>query len=78
VQGTQGIQALVAEDAEPVPDLAAGDTQQLGDLLPSASFIDPEGGGETLKEATLAGLPSPLQDLVALLGIQRLSGNFFL
>src|SRR5512135_261340 len=66
VQGTQWIQALVAGDTKPVPELAAEDTQQLGDLFPSASFIDPEEGGETLEDATLAGLSSPLQDLLAL------------
>ena len=70
VQGTELIQALVAVDAEPVPDLATGDTQQLGDLFPSASFIDPEEGRETLEDATLAGLTPPLQDLLALLDIQ--------
>src|SRR5512135_3449036 len=71
VQGTQLVQALVAEDAEPVPDLAAGDAQQLGHLFPGASFVDPEEGGQPLEDAAVAGLPSPLLDLLTLLGTQH-------
>ena len=71
VHGTQLVQALVAEDAEPVPDLAAGDPQQLGHLVPGASLVDPQQGGETLEDAAVGGLSPPFLDLLALLGTQR-------
>ena len=64
------LQAL-AEDAEPVPDLAAGDPQQLGHLVPGASLVDPPQGGEPLEDAAVAGLSPPFLDLLALLGTQR-------
>ena len=74
MQGAQLIQAFVAEDAEPVPDLAAGDTEQVGHLFPCASLVDPQEGRQTLVDAAIAGLPPPLPDLLALLGTQSLSG----
>jgi hypothetical protein len=71
VQGAQLVQALVAEDAEPVPDLAAGDPKQVGHLFPGASFIDPQQGRQPLEDATITGLPPPLLNLLTLLGTQR-------
>jgi hypothetical protein len=65
------VQAFVVDDAEPVTDWAAGDTQQVGPLFPCASFVDPQQGGQTLEAAAVAGLPPPLLDLLALLGTQR-------
>jgi hypothetical protein len=70
VYGTQLVQALVAEDVEPVTDLAAGDTQQFAHLLPGASLVDPQQGGETLQDAAIAGLPPPFLNLLTLLGTQ--------
>jgi hypothetical protein len=70
VEGTQLVQALVAEDAEPGPDLAAGDTQEVGHLWPGVSLVDPEQGGEPLEDAAVAGLPPSLLDLLVLPGTQ--------
>lgn len=70
VQRAQLLQALVAEDAEPVADLATGDAQQLGDLLPGAPLIDPQEGGEALEDAAVVGLPSSFTDLLPLLSGQ--------
>ena len=69
VQDAQLVQALVAEDAEPVTDLAAGDTQQAGDRLSCAPFIDSQQGRQALEDAAVAGPPPPLLDLLALVGI---------
>src|SRR3954465_6983205 len=65
------VEAFVAEDAEPVPDLAAGDAQQLGHLFPGASLVDPQEGGQPLEDAAVAGLPSPLLDLLTLFVTQH-------
>ena len=42
VQGAELLQPLIAEDAEPLADLAYGDPHQLSDLFPSTTVIDPE------------------------------------
>ena len=70
VQCAQLVQALIAEDAEPVADLAAGDSQQLGDLLSGTPLIDPQEGREALEDAAVLSLPSPFTDLSPLLSSQ--------
>ena len=70
VQCAQLVQALVAGDAEPIADLAAGDAQEVRHLFPCAPLVDPQEGGEALEDATVAGLSPPVLDLLALLGVQ--------
>jgi hypothetical protein len=70
VQGAKLVDALGAEDAEPVTDLAAGDTQQVGHLLTSLPLVDPHQGRETLVNAPVVGLLPPPLDLLTLLATQ--------
>src|SRR3954454_8855218 len=73
VQGAEWVQALVAEDAEPLPDLACGDPHQFGDLLSGSSGIAPEHRREALVDPSVLGVSPSLLDLVPL-RISQLDG----
>ena len=60
VQGAEFVQPLVAEDAEPLPDLAGGDLQQFGDLLSGPPAIAPEDRREPLVNPPVLGLSPSL------------------
>ena len=70
VQGAELIQPLVAEDAEPLADLAGRDTQEVGDHFPASSLIAPEDGGEPLIDPPVRGVSPSIADLLPLLGSQ--------
>src|SRR4051794_17342687 len=62
VQGAELLQPLVAEDAEPLADLAGGDPRQLSGLLPSPPVIDPEQDREALIDPAVLRGPSSFFD----------------
>src|SRR5262249_24288059 len=67
MEGAEGIEPLVAEDAEPFTQLGKADAQQLGDLLTGFARGDRQDGGEALIDAPIQSLlPLPF-DLLALL-----------
>jgi hypothetical protein len=70
VQGAEFVQALVAEDPQPLADLACRDPRQFGDLFTGPSGIAPEDGRQPLVDPTVLGLPSSFIDLVSLLSGQ--------
>src|SRR3954454_6592449 len=70
VQGAERVQALVAEDAEPLPDLASRDPQQRGGLLPSSAGVDPKQSGQSLVDPPVLSVSPSLLDFVPLLGSQ--------
>src|SRR4051794_917631 len=70
VQGAEFGQALVAEDAEPLPDLASGDPHQFGDLLSGPSVIAPEHRREPLEDPPVLGVSPSLADVFPLLESQ--------
>ena len=67
VEGAECVQSLVAEDPQPLADLACRDARQFGDLFPGPSGIDPEDGRQPLVDATVLGSPSSFLDVVSLL-----------
>ena len=64
------IQPLVAEDAEPLPDLAGRDPQEFGDLLSGSPVIAPEHRREPLVDPPVLGVSPSLADVFPLLGSQ--------
>src|SRR4051795_3710397 len=73
VQRAEFHQPLVAEDAEPLPDLACGDPHQFGDLLSGSSGIAPEHRREALVDPPVLGVSPSLLDVVPL-RISQLDG----
>src|SRR5436305_8240624 len=70
VQGAELIEPLVAQDPEPLTDLACRDAHQSGDLLSGSPVIAPEDRREPLVDPPVLGLSPSLADLFALLGSQ--------
>src|SRR5918997_3706670 len=70
VQVAEFGQALVAEDAEPLADLACGDPYQFGDLLSGSTVIAPEHRREALVDPPISGVSPSLLNLFPLLGSQ--------
>ena len=70
VQGAEFVQPLVAEDAEPLPDLAGRDPQQVGDLLSASPVIAPEDRREPLVDPPVLGVSPSLADVFPLPGSQ--------
>ena len=70
VQGAESIEPLVAEDAEPLPDLAGRDPQQFGDLLSGSPVIAPEHRREPLVDPPVLGVSPPIADVLPLPGSQ--------
>jgi hypothetical protein len=70
VQGAELIQPLVAEDAEPLADLAGRDSQRFGDLLSGSPVIAPEHRREPLVDPAVRGVPPSIADILPLLGSQ--------
>src|SRR3954452_18564603 len=70
VQGAELIQPLVAEDPEPLADLAGRDSQEVGDLRSGPTVIAPEDRREPLVDPSVRGLSPSLVDVLALLGSQ--------
>src|SRR3954449_11246581 len=70
VQGAEFIKPLVAEDAEPLPDLAGRDPHQLGDLLSGSPVIAPEDRREPLVAPPVLGMSPSIADLFPLPGGQ--------
>jgi hypothetical protein len=68
MRGAELLQSLVAEDAEPLADLAWGDPHQVSDLLPSPPVVDPEQHGEALIDPAILGSSPSVFDVFALLG----------
>jgi hypothetical protein len=70
VQGAEFTKPLVAEDAEPLPDLAGRDPQQSGDLLWGSPIIAPEHRREPLVGPPVLSISPPIADVSPLLGSQ--------
>jgi hypothetical protein len=70
VQGAELIQPLVAEDAEPLADLAGRDAHQSGDLLSGSPVIAPEHRREPLVDPPVLGMSPAIADVFPLLGSQ--------
>src|SRR5262249_32960736 len=66
VQGAEFVQALVAEDPQPLADLACRGPRQFGDLFTGPPGIAPEHRRQPLVDPTVLGLPSSFMDLVPL------------
>src|SRR5262249_27536878 len=58
VPGAECVQSLVAEDPQPLADLACRDPRQFGDLFTGPSGVAPEDGRQPLVHPTVLGLPS--------------------
>ena len=56
MQGAEGIEAAVAEQAQPLGELPHAAAEQIGDLATGLAVSDPEHGGEALVQALVAGL----------------------
>ena len=70
VEGAEGVEPLVAEDAEPFAQLAEADPQQLGDFFTGFARGDGQDGGEALVDTPVQGFLASPFDLLALLGGQ--------
>src|SRR5688572_28066114 len=70
VQGAEFGQALVAEDAEPLPNLASRDPHQFGDLLSGPPVIAPEHRREPLEDPPVLSVSPSIADVLPLLGSQ--------
>src|SRR3954449_6352835 len=70
VQGAEFVEPLVAEDPEPLPDLAGRDAQEVGDLLSGPPVIAPEDRREPLVDPPVRGLSPSIADVFALPGSQ--------
>src|SRR5436305_9809445 len=70
VQGAEFIEPLVAEDPEPLADLAGRDAHQSGDLLSGSPVIAPEDRREPLEDPPVLGLSPSLADVLPLLRSQ--------
>ena len=70
VQGAEFVQPLVAEDAQPLPDLAGRDPQEVGDLLSGSPVIAPEHRREALEDPPVRGVSPSIADVLPLLGSQ--------
>src|SRR4051812_39075577 len=66
VQGAEFVEPLVAEDAEPLADLAGRDPQEVGADFPASPLIDPEHGGEALEDPSVRGVSPSLADVLPL------------
>src|SRR5947209_5754291 len=70
VQGAEFIEPLVAEDPEPLADLAGRDAHRSGDLLSGSPVIAPEDRREPPEDPPVLGLSPSLADVVPLLRSQ--------
>src|SRR5262249_1830706 len=64
------LQPLVAEDAEPLAQLAEADPQQLGDVLSGLARRDRQDGGQALVDAPVQAFLTAPFNCLALLGSQ--------
>ena len=70
MQGEEGIEAAVAEQAQPLGDLPHAAAEQVGDLATGLAVGDPEHGGETLVDALVGRLMAAALEFLALLRVQ--------
>ena len=70
-EGAEGIQPPVAEEAEPVADLACGDAEEVGDLLSGAAVGDPQDGTEAVGHPLVQGGAAANDDRLADGGFQH-------
>lgn len=66
VEGVEFVRAHVAEDADPLADLAGGDADQSGDLLSGPADIAPEDRREALVDPPVLGVSPSLADVIPL------------
>jgi hypothetical protein len=77
VQSTQGVEPLVAIDAQPFAQLAQADAQQVSDVFTALALGNGQDSGEALVDTPVKGFLAALLDAPSLLGTQdnRLHGR---
>src|SRR5262249_48597741 len=66
VEGTEGVQPLLAIEAEPVADGARAHAEQVGDVARGLAFVVPQQGGQPHGQTVVPGLLATTFDLLAL------------
>ena len=70
MQGAEGIEAAVAEQAQPLGELPHAAAEQVGDLETGLAVGDPEHGGEALVEALVVRLVAAALEFLSLLRVE--------
>ena len=70
MQGAEGIEAAVAEQAQPLGELPHAAAEQVGDLATGLAVGDPEHGGEALVDAFVVGLVAAALEFLPLLRVE--------
>ena len=70
MQGAEGIDAPVAEQSQPLGELAHAAAEQVGDLATGLAVGDPEHGGKAFVQALVAGFVAAPLEFLALLRVE--------
>jgi len=70
MEGTEGVGPLVAEEAQPLGDLAHAATEEVGDIKAVLAAGDPEDGREALVDALVMRLVATAFKFLALLWVK--------
>jgi hypothetical protein len=70
VQGAEGVVAAVAEQAQPLGELAHTAAEKVRDLATGLAVGDPEHGGEALEDTLVVGLVAAALEFLALLQVE--------
>src|SRR5262245_63397646 len=70
MQGAEGIEPAVAEQAQPLGELTHAAAEQIGNLETGLAVGNPEHGGEAFVEALVLGLATAALEFLALLPVE--------